>query len=63
MNDKLLQDFLIFLQSEGLITKPLSARDVIDKFYTSNRATATIKAPKGYEGFATGEKKKSSTGN
>ena len=59
MNEKLLKDFLVFLSSEGLLIKPLSHEEIINRFYSNTKATATVKAPKGYEGFTTGEKKES----
>lgn len=58
MNERLLGQFLSFLEKEGLLTKPLSYAEIIDKFYSSSKTTAKITPPSKFKGFALGEKKK-----
>ena len=64
MSNKYLTEFLSFLDKEGLLKKPLSFNEIIDKFQNKATASTNIKAPTGSAGFTTGKsEKKSTSGN
>ena len=54
MVEKTLKDFLVFLEKEGLISKPLDSKKIVDKFLNQATASQKIKAPEGYAGFSKG---------
>ena len=62
MNEKLLIKFLDFLNKEGLLSRPFSYGETIEKFYSLNKTSANIEPPKKYKGFAIGEKEKNTFG-
>jgi hypothetical protein len=61
MNEKLLGRFLLFLDQEGLLTKPLSYKETVQKFLDVTKTTANVVPPPKFKGFAIGEKEKNTS--